>query len=54
MVRTVLRGSVALLIALGGTLGFAGDPVIDRFLDLYDSVEPGSELIDDVVFDVGS
>jgi len=30
MVRTVLRGSVALLVALGGTLGFAGDPVNPR------------------------
>lgn len=33
--------------------GFSDDPVVSRFLDLYDAVRPGSELIAELVFEVG-
>lgn len=32
---------------------FSDDPIVSRFLDLYDAVRPGSELIAEVVFEVG-
>ena len=32
---------------------FSNDPVIARFLDLYDAVRPGSELIAEVAFEIG-